>query len=217
MPNRDRGPDLEIDILALEGVAPELAPKDFVSQNYETLAALMQEEAKKWSSQSLQARLNFGHEYEASTPRYQKERREKDSRRLPVFTGVGKKVVDDEAADLQYLEEHEDDGGRTNVHARLGSHRVHDRLGRQHSPSESPPRLGSRRVHDRLGRQRSPSESPSSSDSEESRRKRRKRVSSSSSDSSDNEDKETGHWKSRRRYRDEEDEDISRPWRLQKG
>lgn len=46
-PNRDKGHDMETDILALEGVAPELAPSDFVSQNYETLAALMQEEAKK--------------------------------------------------------------------------------------------------------------------------------------------------------------------------
>ena len=83
---------METDILALEGVAPELAPSDFVSQNYETLAALMQEEAKKRSSQSLQARLNFDPEYEASPPRHRKERREKDSRRLPVFTRVGKKL-----------------------------------------------------------------------------------------------------------------------------
>ena len=55
----------------------------------------MQEEAKRRSSQSLQARLNFGPEYEASPPCYLKERREKDSRRLPVFTRVGRKVVDD--------------------------------------------------------------------------------------------------------------------------
>lgn len=192
-PNRDKGPDLEKDILALEGVAPQLAPSDFVSQNYETFAALMQEEAKKRSSQSLQARLNFGPEYEASPPRHRKERREKDSRQIPVFTRVGKKVVNNEAADLKYLEEHEDDGWRTNVHTRLGSRRVHDRLGRQRSPSESPSRLGSRRVHDRLGRQRYPSESPSSSNFKDSRRKHRKRVSSSSSDSSDNEDEETGN------------------------
>nr|GFB32827.1 reverse transcriptase domain-containing protein [Tanacetum cinerariifolium] len=67
-----------------------------------------------------------------------------------------------------------------------------------------------------LGRWRSLSESPPSSDSEDSRRKHRKRVSSSSSDSSDNEDKETGHWKSRNGYRNQEDEDMSRPWRRQK-
>ena len=30
-PDRDRGPDVETDILALGGVAPELAPSDFVS------------------------------------------------------------------------------------------------------------------------------------------------------------------------------------------
>ncbi|GJS87526.1 reverse transcriptase domain-containing protein [Tanacetum coccineum] len=46
------------------------------------------------------------------------------------------------------------------------------------------------------------------------RRKRRRRVSSSSEDSSDNEDAETGHWKSKNKYR--EDEDMSRPWRRQK-
>lgn len=46
-----------------------------------------------------------------------------------MFTRVGKKVLYDEAADLQYVEEHEDDVRRTNVHARLGSRRVHDRLG----------------------------------------------------------------------------------------
>nr|GFC05616.1 reverse transcriptase domain-containing protein [Tanacetum cinerariifolium] len=40
--------------------------------------------------------------------------------------------------------------------------------------------------------------------------------SSSSSDSSDNEDEETGHWKYRNGYRNQEDEDMSRPWRRQK-
>nr|GEU65132.1 reverse transcriptase domain-containing protein [Tanacetum cinerariifolium] len=65
----------------------------------------------------------------------------------------------------------------------------------------------------RLGRLRSLSESPPTSDFEDSRRKCRKRVSSSSSDSSDNEDEETGHWKSRNGYRNQEDEDMSRPWR----
>ncbi|GJS49487.1 reverse transcriptase domain-containing protein [Tanacetum coccineum] len=48
------------------------------------------------------------------------------------------------------------------------------------------------------------------------RRKRRRRVSSSSEDSSDNEDAETGHWKSKNKYREDEDEDMSRPWRRQK-
>ncbi|GKA77232.1 reverse transcriptase domain-containing protein [Tanacetum coccineum] len=77
-------------------------------------------------------------------------------------------------------------------------------------------RLGSRDVHSRLGQRRSPSESPPSSDSEDSRRKHRRRVSSSSEDSSDNEDAETGHWKSKNKYREDEDEDMSRPWRRQK-
>nr|GEV87484.1 reverse transcriptase domain-containing protein [Tanacetum cinerariifolium] len=74
----------------------------------------------------------------------------------------------------------------------------------------------SRDVHDRLGRRCSLSESPPSLNSKDSRRKHHKRVSSSSSDSSDNEDEETGHWKSRNEYRNQEDEDMSRPWRRQK-
>nr|GEZ58070.1 reverse transcriptase domain-containing protein [Tanacetum cinerariifolium] len=159
-PLRNKGSDLEVDNLPLEGVAPELAPSDFVSQNYKTLATLMQEETKKRSGQSLQARLNFDPEYEASPLRHRKERRERDSRRPQVFTRIGKKVVGDQTADLY--------------------------------------------------------ESPPSSDSEDSRRKRRKRVSSSSSDSSDNEDEEMGHWKSKNGYRNQEDEDMSRPWRSQK-
>nr|GFB59431.1 reverse transcriptase domain-containing protein [Tanacetum cinerariifolium] len=115
VPFRNKGSNLEVDNLALEGVAPELAPSDFVSQNYETLATLMQEETKK-----------------------------------------------------------------------------------------------------RLGRRRSLSESPPSSDFEDSQHKHRKRVSSSSSDSSDNEDEETGHSKSRNEYRNQEDENMSCPWRRQK-
>nr|GFA52298.1 reverse transcriptase domain-containing protein [Tanacetum cinerariifolium] len=161
---RYKGSDLEVDNLALKGVAPELAPSDFVSQNYETLATLMQEETKKRSSHSLQARLNFDPEDEASLLRHRKERRERDSRRPPVFTIIGKKVVGDQTPDLQDLGTHENNGWRTN----------------------------------------------------DSRRKCRKRVSSSSSDSSDNEDEETEHWKSRNRYRNQEDEDMSRPWRRQK-
>nr|GEX44781.1 reverse transcriptase domain-containing protein [Tanacetum cinerariifolium] len=48
-PLRNKGSDLEVDNLALEGVAPELASSDFLSQNYKTLATLMQEETKKSS------------------------------------------------------------------------------------------------------------------------------------------------------------------------
>ncbi|GJR24089.1 reverse transcriptase domain-containing protein [Tanacetum coccineum] len=178
----------------MEGVATELAPSDFVSQNYETLVALMQEETKKRSSQSLQARLNFGPEDEVSPPRHQKERRGKDNRRPPVFGRIGKKVSGTQTANLQNLDTHENNDWRISVRDRLGSRDVHSRLGQRRSPSESPP----------------------SSDSEDSRRKRRRRVSSSSEDSSDNEDAETGHWKSKNKYREDEDEDMSRPWRRQK-
>ncbi|GJR91954.1 hypothetical protein Tco_0215965 [Tanacetum coccineum] len=156
-PLRNKGPELGADNLTLEGVATELAPSDFVSQNYETLVALMQEETKKRSSQSLQARLNFGPEDEN-------------------------------------LDTHENNDWRISVRDMLGSRDVYSRLGQRRSPSESPP----------------------SSDSEDSRRKRRRRVSSSSEDSSDNEDAKTGHWKSQNKYREDEDEDMSRPWRRQK-
>jgi acyl-CoA hydrolase len=71
---------------------------------------------------------------------------------------------------------------------------------------------GSRRDNDKY----TPLTKPPISDSEEKWRKRRKRGNCSSSDSSDNEDKETGHWKSRGRHHEEEDEDISLPWRRQK-
>ncbi|GJS82279.1 reverse transcriptase domain-containing protein [Tanacetum coccineum] len=193
-PLRNKGPELGADNLTLEGVATELAPSDFVSQNYETLVALMQEETKKRSSQSLQARLNFGPEDEVSPPRHQKERRGKDNRRPPVFGRIGKKVSGTQTANLQNLDTHENNDWRISVRDRLGSRDVHSRLGQRRSPSESPP----------------------SSDSEDSRRKRRRRVSSSSEDSSDNEDAETGHWKSKNKYREDEDEDMSRPWRRQK-
>ncbi|GKF28259.1 hypothetical protein Tco_0094601, partial [Tanacetum coccineum] len=92
-PIRNKGPELGADNLALEGVANELAPSDFVSQNYETLVALMQEETKKRSSQSLQARLNFGPEDEVSPPRHRKERRGKDNRRPPPCPEKTKAVI----------------------------------------------------------------------------------------------------------------------------
>lgn len=167
----------------------------------------MQEEARRRSSMSPQTRLNFGPECETSPSCYQKE-----TRWPPVFTRIGRKAAEDEASDSQYSEEYEDNGRRTNVHARLGNRKIQDRLGRQRSSSESSSRSGSRRIHDRLGRQASPSESPPSSDSEEKQCKRRKRENSSSSDSSDNEDKEIGQrnrtlevqgktsWGRRRRY-----------------
>ncbi|GJU45896.1 reverse transcriptase domain-containing protein [Tanacetum coccineum] len=191
-PIRNKGPELGADNLTLEGVATELAPSDFVSQNYETLVALMQEETKKRSSQSLQARLNFGPEDEVSPPRHRKERRREDNRRPPVFGRIGKQVSGTQTANLQNLDTHENNDWRISVHDRLGSRDVHSRLGQRRSSSESPP----------------------SSDSEDSRRKRRRRVSLSSEDTSDNEDAETGHWKSKNKYR--EDEDMSLPWRRQK-
>lgn len=205
-PNRERGPNAETNIIALEEDAPELTLSNFVTQNYETLTNLMQEETMRRSSLSLQARLNFNRE--TSPPRYRE--RENNEKRTNVHARLGT------TSGSEYSEEYEDTERRTNVHTRLGSRRMQDRLGRQRSPSENSSRSGSRRIQDRLGRQHSPSGSPLSSNSEEKWRKRHKRNNSSSSNSSDNEDRETGHWKSRRRRRDEEDEDISLPWRRQK-
>ncbi|GJW75847.1 reverse transcriptase domain-containing protein [Tanacetum coccineum] len=99
----------------------------------------MQEETKKRSSQSLQARLNFGPEDEVSPPRHRKERRGKDNRRPPVFGRIGKQVLGTQTANLQNLDTHENNDRRISVRDRLGSRDVHSRLGQWRSPSESPP------------------------------------------------------------------------------
>ncbi|GJT77801.1 hypothetical protein Tco_1044526 [Tanacetum coccineum] len=65
------------------------------------------------------------------------------------------------------------------------------------------------------GTKRLPSEKSSSSDSEEIGKCAEEQV-SSSEDTSDNEDAETGHWKSKNKYREDEDEDMSRLWCRQK-
>ncbi|GJT49805.1 reverse transcriptase domain-containing protein, partial [Tanacetum coccineum] len=86
-PIRNKGPELGADNLTLEGVATELAPSDFVSQNYETLVALMQEETKKRSSQSLQARFNFSPEDENL------DTHENNDRRISVRDRLGSRDV----------------------------------------------------------------------------------------------------------------------------
>ncbi|GJX64740.1 hypothetical protein Tco_0299083 [Tanacetum coccineum] len=73
-------------------------------------------------------------------------------------------------------------------------HRATERKGAERIQFFVRDRLDSRDVHSRLGQWRSPSESPPSSDPEDSRRKRRRRN----------------------KYRGDEDEDMSRPWRRQK-
>lgn len=123
-PNRERVPDTETNILTLEEDAPELTLSNFVSQNYETLISLMQEEARKRSIHSLHARLNFG--AEKSPPRHQE--RENNEKRTNIHARLGT------ASNSQYSEEYEDNERHTNVHARLGSRRIQDRLGRQRSP-----------------------------------------------------------------------------------
>ncbi|GJX24080.1 reverse transcriptase domain-containing protein [Tanacetum coccineum] len=144
---------------------------DFVSQNYETLVALMQEETKKRSSQSLQARLNFGPRNEVSPPRHQKEWRWKwITGRTSSYSKNGKK--------FRVL---------NTANCRTGHPMItHDwRLS----------------VVIGCGRPRCPTEALDKG---------------APQDTSDNEDAETGHWKSKNKYREDEDEDMSRPWRRQK-
>lgn len=83
----------------------------------------MREEARRRSSQSLQARLNFNPE--TSPPRYQEH--ENNERRTNVHARLGT------ASDSQYSEEYEDNERRNNVHARLGNRRMQNRLGRRRS------------------------------------------------------------------------------------
>ncbi|GJR43186.1 hypothetical protein Tco_1311289 [Tanacetum coccineum] len=142
----------------------------------------MQEETKKRSSQNLQARLNFGPEDEVSPPRHRKERRREDNRRPPVFGRIGKQVSGTQTANLQNLSDHENNDWRVSVHDRLGNRDVHSRLGQRRSSSESPPVRTPRIV-------------------------RRKAPQSSSvlrKDTSDNGGAETGHWKSKNRYSEDE-------------
>ena len=94
-PPRNRGVNSELTNIALEGVASEVAPGDFVSQNYEALAALMREEARKRSSQSIQSRLNFDPEDEASPSRSRRDMRDRNNHRHPIFTRIGDRVLED--------------------------------------------------------------------------------------------------------------------------
>ena len=228
VPNREGEPHAETEDLAAEEDTPELLLNNFVSQHYEALTSLMREEARKRSDCDLRDRLNF--DQERSPPR--RREREYNERRTNVNDILGTPSYSQYSEDhegnerrtnihdrlgtppySQYSEDYEDNERQTNIHARLGSRRMEDRLGQPRSPSVGSSRSGSRRVHDRSGRRPSPSESPSDHSSDRNRRKRRRKENTSSSDSSDNEDKETGHWKSRGRRREEEDKDLSLPWR----
>ena len=228
-PPRNRGTNLETNIHALEGIATEIAPDDFVSQNYEALAALMQKEAKRRTQRGLQARLDFGSERETSPPKHRRVRR--NNRRPKVLDRVGRRVTPDRATSSQNWEDQEDSGRRTNVYARLGRPSVHDRLGGWRSPNEN--FSGSDSENSRRTRRKTASSSSRTfSDNEESetghwksreksrnlgnRRKRRREVSLSSSDPSNNEEEEAEYWKPKDRHHDQEDEEMSRPWRRQK-
>ncbi|PWA84319.1 retroelement [Artemisia annua] len=212
-PPRHQEPNPGTNVSALEGVVPELPPSEFVAKNFESLTSLLREEAKRRSNQSIQARLSFDSELEASPPPSRRERRERNTRRTPVFNRIGERREDSEPEDRQYRSGSETSGRRRSVHDRIGGRRTQERLrGQRYSPSESPSSSNSSGSR----RSRRKRRTPPSSDSEDSRRDNRKRRSPSSSNSSDNEEKETGHWKSRRRHRSRGDEDISRPWRRQK-
>ncbi|GJU40572.1 hypothetical protein Tco_1193529, partial [Tanacetum coccineum] len=90
-PHRVSRVETEIIPDTLAGVVPDLSPSDFVSQNYGVLSALMTEETRKRSGQTLQGRLNFDCTHEVSPTHQQagrhKRRRSKDdqTRRHPVI------------------------------------------------------------------------------------------------------------------------------------
>ncbi|GJT77953.1 reverse transcriptase domain-containing protein [Tanacetum coccineum] len=96
-------------------------------------------------------------------------------------------------------------------------HRVHQKE-RRGKDNRRPPVFG------RIGKENyrgAPQRSERSSQDSTPRTVRRKRRRRESlvlfiKDTSDNEDAETGHWKSKNKYREDEDEDMSRPWRRQK-
>ncbi|GJT13207.1 hypothetical protein Tco_0860249 [Tanacetum coccineum] len=168
LPLRSKGPELGADNLTLEGVATELAPSDFVSQNYETLVALIKRKQKRDQARAPVPDKNFGPEdkYLATAPTKRKS-----------------------AKGYRHL---------YNCHQRpLMS--WHFAMSTQHGQRCSP---SERSLQVRTLRQRASAS--------------RRRISSSSENSSDNEDAETGHWKSKNKYRADEDEDMSRIWRRQK-
>ena len=150
-PERNRVSNTEAEILATTEDIPDLTLGNFVSQNYETLTALMQEEAARRAGADLQTRLNFGPEREPSPPRHPRGRR------------AERTTVHDRLGTVSDSQNSGDSGRRTNVHSRLGSRGIHDRLGPQHSPSQGSSKPGSSRIQDRLGRRRSPSRDPSGS------------------------------------------------------
>ncbi|GJU01195.1 hypothetical protein Tco_1111533 [Tanacetum coccineum] len=182
-PLRNKGPELGADNLTLEGVATELAPSDFVSQNYETLVALMQEKTKKRSSRAYRPDVDFGFEDKYHPPRHKRKVRKDNRRPSPISDRIRKKVSVLNA-NLQNLDTHESNDRRISVRDRLGSRDVHNRLGQRRSPSESPP----------------------SSDSEESAQAPQKSNTLDPQNSSDNETQKRDTGNPRNKYREEDEE-----------
>ena len=123
-PPRHQEPNLGMNVSALEGIIPELPPNEFVARNFESLTALLREEERIRSNRSIQARLSFDSELEASPPPSRRERRERNSRRTPVFNRLGERIEDSEPEDRQYHSGSEINGRRRSVHDRVGSRRT---------------------------------------------------------------------------------------------
>lgn len=93
----------------LEGVASEVAPAQFVSQNYDNLVTLMQGEAQRRSTRNMQSRLDFSQEHELSPRRHRRNRREGSNHRRSVFTRIGEREEDDGEGSSRYDDEREGD------------------------------------------------------------------------------------------------------------
>ncbi|PWA38138.1 hypothetical protein CTI12_AA584050 [Artemisia annua] len=95
---------------------PNLPPGEFVSRNFESLAAYVREEARRRSNRDIQARLSFDSERETYSP----PRRRPRARRTPVFNRIGERVDDSAPRDRQYPSGSEASGRRRSVHDRIG-------------------------------------------------------------------------------------------------
>ncbi|PWA99920.1 reverse transcriptase domain-containing protein [Artemisia annua] len=208
-PERPQEPNPGANASALEGLMPNLPPGEFVTRNFESLAAYMREEARRRSNRDIQARLSFDSDRETYSPPHRRPR----ARRTPVFNRIGERVDDSAPRDKPYPSGSEASGRRRSVHDRIGGRPIREKSREQQlSPGGDPSVTNSSNARHNRRKRRTPPPTDSEDDRPNNRRKRGPSV----TDSSDNEEKETGHWKSRRRHRTRGSEDISRPWRRDK-
>ncbi|GJR49459.1 reverse transcriptase domain-containing protein [Tanacetum coccineum] len=200
-----------------EGVAHNLSLGDFVSQNYGPLSALLDDEARKRSTQDQQNQTTDG--FEEDTPLHDRSNPHKSSRRRvnqedSVFNRLGSRFPRSIVIGPQNQEEPPREGGERRVNTDNGFGIQHQgqeqgtdtRKYRNGRDGRTPPRRN----------RRSPSNSSPCSSSDSDRSIRRKRSNSpkgpsSSDSSSSSEDRNPRHRSSKRTKRKE-----SLPWRRQK-